>query len=69
MIETGYCRIQLSMQLQPAQIRVEGTLVNFAGETQCRVLPPGTLVNFCYPIIVYSVANYRAHLSHFWANM
>ena len=22
-----------------------------------------------YPIIVYSVANYRLHLSHFWANM
>ena len=22
-----------------------------------------------YPIIVYSVANYRAYLSHFWANM
>ena len=22
-----------------------------------------------YPIIVYSVANYRPHLSHFWANM
>ena len=21
-----------------------------------------------YPIIVYSVANYRLHLSHFWAN-
>ena len=57
------------MHLQPAQIRVEGTLVNFAGETLCRVLPPGTLGNFCYPIIVYSVANYRAHLSHFWANM
>ena len=22
-----------------------------------------------YPIIVYSVANYRPHLSHFWANL
>ena len=22
-----------------------------------------------YPIIVYSVVNYRPHLSHFWANM
>ena len=22
-----------------------------------------------YPIIVYSVANYRPHLSHFWAKM
>ena len=22
-----------------------------------------------YPIIVYSVASYRPHLSHFWANM
>ena len=22
-----------------------------------------------YPIIVYSLANYRPHLSHFWANM
>ena len=22
-----------------------------------------------YPIIVYSVANYIPHLSHFWANM
>ena len=22
-----------------------------------------------YPIIVYSVDNYRPHLSHFWANM
>ena len=22
-----------------------------------------------YPIMVYSVANYRPHLSHFWANM
>ena len=22
-----------------------------------------------YPIIVYSVANYRPHLSHFWANV
>ena len=22
-----------------------------------------------YPITVYSVANYRPHLSHFWANM
>ena len=22
-----------------------------------------------YPVIVYSVANYRPHLSHFWANM
>jgi len=22
-----------------------------------------------YPIIVYSVTNYRPHLSHFWANM
>ena len=22
-----------------------------------------------YPIIVYSVANYRPHLSHFWENM
>ena len=22
-----------------------------------------------YPIIVYSVANYRPHLSHFWANI
>ena len=22
-----------------------------------------------YPIIVYSVANYRPHLSHFWVNM
>ena len=22
-----------------------------------------------YPIIVYSVANYRSHLSHSWANM
>ena len=22
-----------------------------------------------FPIIVYSVANYRPHLSHFWANM
>ena len=36
-------------------------------------------VNFCwvcatclsepFPIIVYSVANYRPHLSHFWTNM
>ena len=39
MIETGYYRIQLSMQLQPARIREEGTLVNFAGETLCWVLP------------------------------
>ena len=39
MIESGYYRIQLSMQLQPARIREEGTLVNFAGETLCRVLP------------------------------
>ena len=38
MIETGYYRIQLSMQLQPVRIREEGTLVNFAGETLCRVL-------------------------------
>ena len=22
-----------------------------------------------YPIIVYSVANFRAHLTHFWANV
>ena len=22
-----------------------------------------------YPIIVYSVAHFRAHLSHFWANV
>ena len=22
-----------------------------------------------YPVIVYSVANYRPHLSHVWANM
>ena len=22
-----------------------------------------------HPIIVYSVANYRPHLSHFWANV
>ena len=22
-----------------------------------------------YPIIVYSVTNYRPHLSHFWANV
>ena len=22
-----------------------------------------------YPIVVYSVANHRPHLSHFWANM
>ena len=22
-----------------------------------------------YPIIVYSVTNYRPHLSHFWANI
>ena len=22
-----------------------------------------------YPNVVYSVANYRPHLSHFWANM
>ena len=22
-----------------------------------------------YPIIVYSVANYRPHVSHFWANI
>ena len=22
-----------------------------------------------YPILVYSVANYRPHLSHFWAKM
>ena len=22
-----------------------------------------------YPIIIYSVANYRPHLSHFWANV
>ena len=22
-----------------------------------------------YPIIVYPVANYRPHLSHFWANL
>ena len=22
-----------------------------------------------YPIIVYTVASYRPHLSHFWANM
>ena len=22
-----------------------------------------------YPIIVFSVANYRPHLNHFWANM
>lgn len=38
-IETGYHRIPLRMQLQPARIRVEGTLVNFAGETLCRMLP------------------------------
>ena len=40
--------------------------------------PVGTWVNFQfvplasqspYPIIVYSVANYRPHLSHFWANV
>ena len=43
MIETGYCRIQLSMQLQPAQIRVEGTLVNFASETQVQGVTPGYL--------------------------
>ena len=39
----------------------------------------GTWVRFCWvcaaglsephPIIVYSVANYRPHLSHFWANV
>ena len=39
----------------------------------------GTWLNFCwvcaaglsetYPIIVYSVANYRPHVSHFWANI
>ena len=39
----------------------------------------GTWFNFCwvcaaaspnpYPIIVYSVASYRPHVSHFWANI
>ena len=39
----------------------------------------GCWVNFCWvcalasqspcPIIVYSVANYTSHLSHFWANV
>ena len=46
---------------------------------QSKIPPPGegggTWVNFGWsvrdplPIIVYSVTNYRPHLSHFWANM
>ena len=38
------------------------TRVNFAG-----YVPLASQSS--YPIIVYSVANYRTHLSHFWANM
>ena len=59
------------------------TLVNVS-EFTALIPPPGgrgvTLVKFCwvcaaglseplYPIIVYSVAKYRPHLSHFWVNM
>jgi len=34
----------------------------FAGYVPLASLKP-------YPIIVYSVANYRPHVSHFWANI
>ena len=39
-----------------------GTWVIFAGYVPLGSQSP-------YPIIVYSVTNYRPHLSHFWANM
>ena len=38
------------------------TWVNFAGYVPLAVQSP-------YPIIVYSVANYRPHISHSWENM
>ena len=39
-----------------------GTWVNFAGYVPLASPNP-------YPIIVYSVASYRPHVSHFWANI
>ena len=51
----------------------------FKKETSYLIPGRDTWVNFCwvcatgpsepYSITVYSVANYRPHLSHFWANM
>ena len=51
----------------------------FKQETSYLIPGRDTWVNFCwvcatgpsepYSITVYSVANYRPHLSHFWANM
>ena len=36
--------------------------LNFAGHVPLASQRP-------YPIMVYSVANYRLHLSHFWTNI
>ena len=38
-----------------------GTWVNFVGYVPL-------VSQSLYPIIVYSVGNYKPHLSHFWAN-
>ena len=48
----------------PTRLKIPGGVLGsiFAGYVP--LAPPSP-----YPIIVYSVANYRPHVSHFWANI
>ena len=56
------------VQLDGVRLKIEGVLIGgvlgsgFAGYMPLASQNP-------YPIIVYSVASYRPHLSHFWANV
>ena len=53
-------RVKSQGVTEPAPGGVLGS--NFAGYVPLASQNP-------YPIIVYSVTNYRPHLSHFWANV
>ena len=57
-------QIMAVRQLQNSKIPGEGGVLvsGFAGYVPLASQNP-------YPIIVYFVANYRPHLSHFWANV
>ena len=54
---------------------VKGLLLGYGGGGEGGILGSGFAAYVPvasqnpHPIIVYSVANYRPHLSHFWANV
>ena len=61
----------ISFQIFPDGLLLEGSYFAAGGGVLGLIFAGYVLLasQIPYPVIVYSVANYRPHLSHLWANM